>query len=162
MPPAAPLLRVGVAHATLGSMNPEPYVAWAILGLILVIAELVTGTFYLVMLGVAAFGASLAAWLGYDFPIQSIVAAAVAGAGAYWVHLYRVKNATQQMPPLDAGQPANFEAWVDQGARLARVRYRGASWDARVTGAEAPEPGSIVYVLSTQGNTLNVSQKHPG
>jgi membrane protein implicated in regulation of membrane protease activity len=143
-------------------MDPEPYVAWAILGLILVIAELVTGTFYLVVLGVAAFGASAAAWLGYDFAIQSIVAGVVAGAGAYWVHLYRVRNATQQMAPLDQGQPANFEAWVDQGARLARVRYRGASWDARVTGSETPEPGSIVYVLSTQGNTLNVSQKHPG
>src|SRR5262245_53106125 len=115
-------------------MDPEPYLAWAILGLILVIAELVTGTFYLVMLGVAAFGGSAAAFLGYGFPVQCIVAAIIAGAGAYWVHLYRAKNATQQMPPLDAGQPANFEAWVDQGARLARVRYRGASWDARVTG----------------------------
>jgi membrane protein implicated in regulation of membrane protease activity len=145
-----------------GDMNPEPYLAWAILGLILVIAELVTGTFYLVMLGVAAFGASAAAFLGYDFPVQSIVAAIVAGGGAYWVHLYRARNATRQMPPLDAGQPANFEAWIDRGARLARVRYRGAQWDAHVTGSETPEPGSIVYVLSTQGNTLNVSQKHPG
>jgi membrane protein implicated in regulation of membrane protease activity len=52
-------------------MNPEPYLSWAILGLILVIAELVTGTFYLVMLGVAAFGAAAAAYLGYDFPVQS-------------------------------------------------------------------------------------------
>jgi len=143
-------------------MNLEPYVVWAILGLVLVIAELVTGTFYLVVLGLAAFGAGAAAYLGMDFPIQSIVAAIVAGAGAYWVHVYRVRNATQQMPSLDAGQPANFEAWVDQGARLARVRYRGAQWDARVTGSESPEPGSVVYVLSTQGNTLNVSQKHPG
>ena len=143
-------------------MDLEPYVVWVILGLILVIAELVTGTFYLVVLGIAAFGASAAAWLGMDFPVQSIVAAAVAGAGAYWVHLYRARNATQQMAPLDVGQPASFEAWVDQGARLARVRYRGAQWDARVTGSETPEPGSVVYVLSTQGNTLNVSQKHPG
>jgi len=143
-------------------MNPEPYLAWSILGLILVIAELVTGTFYLVVLGVAAFGAGATAYLGYDFPIQSIVAGLVAAAGAYWVHVYRVNSATQQMKQIDAGQPANFENWVDQGARLARVRYRGASWDARVTGGDAPEPGSIVYVLSTQGNTLNVSQKHPG
>ena len=143
-------------------MELETYLIWAILGLILVIAELVTGTFYLVMLGVAAFGGSVAAYLGYDFPVQSIVAAVVAGAGAWWVHLYRARNATQQMPSLDAGQPASFEAWVDQGARLARVRYRGAQWDARVSGGEMPEPGSVVYVHSTQGNTLNVSQKHPG
>ena len=143
-------------------MDTEPYLAWAILGLILVIAELVTGTFYLVVLGVAAFGAAAAAYFGQDFPVQSIVAGIVAAAGAYWVHTYRASNATLQMKPVDAGQPANFESWIDQGARLARVRYRGASWDARVEGDQAPEPGGVVYVMSTHGNTLKVTLKHPG
>ena len=32
----------------------EPYLAWAILGLALAIVEVFTGTFYLLMLGVAA------------------------------------------------------------------------------------------------------------
>ena len=36
-------------------------VVWAVAGLVLVIVELVTGTFYLLMLGIAAFGAGLAA-----------------------------------------------------------------------------------------------------
>src|SRR2546425_12884443 len=44
--------------------------AWAVIGLVLVIAELLTGTFYLVMLGVAAFGAAGAAYLGVDFSAQ--------------------------------------------------------------------------------------------
>ena len=41
-------------------MNGEldPSLAWAILGLTLVIIELVSGTFYLLMLGAAAFGAA--------------------------------------------------------------------------------------------------------
>ena len=62
------------------------------------------------------------------------------------------------MQPIDAGMPANYESWVDVGARLARVRYRGASWDARVEGAEALEPGATVYVLATEGNTLKVAK----
>lgn len=140
----------------------EPYLAWAVLGLMLVIAELVSGTFYLVMFGIAAFGASAAAYLGQDFPVQAIVAAIVAGAGCYWVFTYRARNAAKQMAPIDAGQPASFESWIDQGARLARVRYRGASWDARVEGDQAPEPGAVMYVLSTHGNTLKVTAKHPG
>ena len=135
---------------------------WAILGLMLVITELVSGTFYLVMFGIAAFGASAAAYLGQDFPVQAIVAAIVAGGGCYWVFAYRARNAAKQMTPIDAGQPASFESWIDQGARLARVRYRGASWDARVEGDQAPEPGTIMYVLSTHGNTLKVTAKHPG
>ena len=43
----------------------DPALAWAILGLVLVITELVTGTFYLLMLGVAAFVAAAAAWVGF-------------------------------------------------------------------------------------------------
>lgn len=143
-------------------MEIEPYIAWAILGFVLVITELFSGTFYLLMLGVAAFGASIAAWLGQGFPMQSIVAGIVAAAGAYAVHTWRARNAKQQMKAVDAGQPASFESWVDRGARLARVRYRGASWDARVDGDQAPEPGAVVYVVAAQGNTLEVTLKHPG
>lgn len=134
---------------------------WAAVGLVLVITELVTGTFYLLMLGIAAFGAALAAGLGFDFRVQSIVAAVVAAAGCYGVHAYRARNRARQMAPVDAGMPASFESWVDAPARLARVRYRGASWDARVEGAEPLEPGATVYVLGSDGNTLNVSKSRP-
>ena len=142
-------------------MDMEPYILWAIFGFVLVISELFSGTFYLLMLAVAAFGASAAAWLGNGFPVQSIVAGVVAAGGAYAVHSWRARDAKQQMKAVDAGQPASFENWVDRNARLARVRYRGASWDARIDGDQAPEPGSVVYVVSTQGNTLQVTLKHP-
>jgi membrane protein implicated in regulation of membrane protease activity len=136
--------------------------AWAVTGLVLVIAELLTGTFYLVMLGVAAFGAAGAAYLGLDFAAQVIVAGLVAAVGCYGVHVYRAKNRTEQMPPIDAGNPARFESWIDARARLARVRYRGASWDARVEDdADALEPGATVYVLATDGNTLKVAKNRP-
>jgi membrane protein implicated in regulation of membrane protease activity len=148
-----------VAHAKFAFMDPA--LAWAIAGLVLVIVELLTGTFYLLMLGVAAFGAAGAAWLGYDFSVQVIVAAVVAGVGCYGVHVYRAKSTAEQMAPIDAGMPASFESWVDAGARLARVRYRGASWDARVEGADALEPGATVYVLATDGNTLKVAKNRP-
>ena len=136
-------------------------IVWAVIGLVLVIVEVVTGTFYLLMLGVAAFGAALAAWLGLGFSAQSIVAVVVSAVGCYGVHLYRAKNSAQQMAPIDAGMPASFESWLDAGSRLARVRYRGASWDARVEGGEAVEPGATLYVLAADGNTLRVAKNKP-
>jgi membrane protein implicated in regulation of membrane protease activity len=139
----------------------DPALAWAIAGLVLVITELVSGTFYLLMLAVAAFGAAAAAYMGQAFPVQSVVAAVVAAAGCYGVHLYRAKSSKEKMSPIDTGMPASFENWIDAGARLARVRYRGASWDARVDGAEAVEPGALLYVVATEGNTLRVAAKHP-
>jgi membrane protein implicated in regulation of membrane protease activity len=126
-----------------------------------VIVELVTGTFFLLMLGIAAFGAAAAAYFGFSFGTQSIVAAVVAGIGCYGVYAYRAKNRAQQMPPIDSGMPASFESWLDAGARLARVRYRGASWDARVEGVESLEPGATVYVLAADGNTLRVAKNRP-
>ena len=139
----------------------DPALAWAVAGLVLVITELVTGTFYLLMLAVAAFGAAAAAYFGQTFPVQSVVAALVAAAGCYGVHLYRAKSSKEKMPPIDTGMPASFENWIDVGARLARVRYRGASWDARVEGDGSIDPGTMIYVLSADGNTLKVSKTRP-
>ena len=134
---------------------------WAILGLSLIIIELITGTFYLLMLGIAALGAALAAWLGQSFPVQAMVAAMISALGCYGVHVYRAKTAIEQMPHVDAGQPASFENWVDEGARLARVRYRGASWDALVEGEAAVAAGAMLYVVAANGNTLKVTNRRP-
>jgi membrane protein implicated in regulation of membrane protease activity len=134
---------------------------WAIVGLVLVITELLTGTFYLLMLGLAAFGSAGAAWLGWEFGTQAIIFVVIAAAGCFGVHAYRARNKAGQMPPIDAGMPSTFENWIDAGARLARVRYRGASWDARVEGDAAVEIGTTLYVLDSDGNTLRVAKNRP-
>jgi membrane protein implicated in regulation of membrane protease activity len=139
----------------------DAYLVWLLVGLALVIVELLTGTFYLLVLGVAAFGAGAVAWFGGTFAVQTIAAAVLALLGAYFVHAYRARNAAQQMTPIDAGQPASFENWVDQQAGLARVRYRGASWDARLEAGEALQPGALLYVLAAEGNTLRVTSRRP-
>ncbi|HUN69868.1 MAG TPA: hypothetical protein VMU46_13795 [Burkholderiales bacterium] len=139
----------------------EEDLAWAVIGLVLVIVELLTGTFYLLVLGVAAFGAALAAYLGQAFPVQAIVGTAIAAVGCYGVHLYHARSATRKMAQVDAGLPASFESWVDKGARLARVRYRGTQWDALVEGDALPEAGAMLYVTSTHGNTLKVTTRRP-
>ena len=132
--------------------------AWAVVGLMLVIVELVTGTFYLLMLGIAAFGAAGAGRIGLDFAAQVIVAALVAMIGCLGIHRYRAKGQAYQMPPVDAGMPASFQSWVDKASGLARVHYRGASWEARVEGADTIEPGATVFVIKTEGNSLKVAK----
>ena len=65
----------------------EHYLVWLLAGFGLVIIELLTGTFYLLMLGVAAFGGAIVAYAGRGFELQIIVAAILAAAGFYGVHL---------------------------------------------------------------------------
>jgi membrane protein implicated in regulation of membrane protease activity len=56
---------------------------------------------------------------------------------------------------------ASFEEWIDRPNGLARVSYRGASWEATVEGDAALERGTLVYVLSSHGNTLQISKTRP-
>ena len=139
----------------------ETYLIWLLAGFALVIVELLTGSFYLLMLGVACFGGAVVAYAGRGFELQIIVAAILAAAGCYGAHVYRAKNSSEQMASVDAGQPANFENWVDEGGGLPRVRYRGASWDARIDGSGELQAGALLYVEQIDGHTLKVSRARP-
>ena len=139
----------------------ENYLVWLLIGFGLIIMELLTGTFYLLVLGIAAFGGAMAAYSGQGFEIQIIATAVVASIGSYLVHAYHVRNAQQQMQCIDFAQPVKFEAWVDQGARIARVLYRGAPWEAKVQGDAPVEPGGSLYILATDRNTLTVTKNRP-
>jgi membrane protein implicated in regulation of membrane protease activity len=137
------------------------YTLWAVTGLILVLAELVTGTFYLLVLGVAALAAAAVAFFGVSFWAQAIVSAVIAVAGVIWIQRRRSRMETAVMSSPDVGQPVIWESWLNERDRLARVRYRGASWDARVLGECAAEPGEMLYINAVDGNTLEVVKTRP-
>lgn len=137
------------------------YIVWLLIGFGLLIVELLTGTFYLLVLGIAAFGGAAAAWLGHGFPAQIVTTAVVAAVGSWLVHGYRIRNAQQQMKPVDFARPVTFEKWMNQQDRLARVRYRDASWEALVESDAGIEAGATLYILSTDGNMLRVSKSRP-
>jgi len=135
--------------------------AWLIAGFVLVITELASGTFYLLVLGIAAFAGAGMAYAGGALVWQSLVSAVVAVAGVVWVHQYRRRTVSSPMQGLDVGQPAAFESWVDKSSGQARVKYRDALWDAHVAGGAAGESGEILYITSVDGNTLKVSKTRP-
>jgi membrane protein implicated in regulation of membrane protease activity len=147
----------------------DQYLIWLIAGFVLVITEVVTGTFYLLVLGIAAFAGGLVAWAGGGVSLQAIAAAAVAVAGVLWVYRYRSRQTAKRMPDIDFGQPAIFETWVNRNAGHARVKYRDTLWDAFITAdaagqsaaSNAVEPGEVLYIHAVDGNTLKVSKFRP-
>ncbi len=132
--------------------------AWMLAGLGLVIAELLSGTFYLLVLGLAALVAGGAAHFGVPFWAQVAIAVAVALAGMVWVRRRRKGDRTQ-MPPLDLGQSVTLDSWVDRSAGMARVKYRDALWDARIEGECRGEPGEIFVIRAVRGSTLTVAPR---
>jgi len=135
--------------------------AWLIAGFILIIVELVTGTFYLLVLGIAALVGAGVAYASGGFVWQAMVAAIVAVAGVIWVNQFKKKMAPKRMRGLDVGQPAAFDSWVNKSAGHARVKYRDALWDAQVASDASGEPGEILYITSVDGSTLKVSKTRP-
>ncbi|MDD5247753.1 MAG: NfeD family protein [Rhodocyclaceae bacterium] len=136
-------------------------VAWLIAGFLFVIVELMTGTFYLLVLGVACFAGGGLAYAGSPVTAQALVAAVVALVGVMTVRRCKKTMEPKRMQGLDFGQPAAFDCWVDAGAGQARVKYRDSLWDAQVIGQIAGEHGEILYVNSIDGNSLKVSKTRP-
>lgn len=142
----------------------ELWLLWVVAGFALVIAELVTGTFYLLVIGIGAFAGALAAWLGASVFIQAVAASAVALIGAWAVHHWHFANrkgGDGRENLLDRGQPVVLEGWSNESAGIARVKYRGASWDARFAQEGRPVPGSTLYIDAMDGNTLVVVAAPP-
>ncbi len=136
----------------------ETYLLWLVAGFVLVIAELVTGTFFMLILGIAAFAGSAAAWFGFGFRLEAMCAAAVAVAGVFWVRQNRKAMQQPDMASLDLGQAVTFDAWVNREQGAARVKYRNTLWDAEVEGERALDHGQVLFIHAVDGSTLKVSK----
>ena len=139
----------------------ESYLVWLAAGFALIIAELVTGTFFLLVLGLAAFAGSATAWFGLGFWVEALCASAVAIAGLLWVRQYRRTTPQRDMASLDIGQTVAFDAWVNREQGAARVKYRNTLWDAEVDGERELDHGEVLYIRAVDGNTLKVEKKKP-
>lgn len=141
----------------------DAYLLWAVVGIALIIIEMLTGTFYLLVLGLAALSAAAAAWFGGSFWVQAVLIAAVSVAGVLLVKRYRGGSraaSAMQGPGLDIGQAVTLDEWISEADGLARVRYRNAQWEAQVSGERSPE-SRVFYIHAVEGNTLRVSSVRP-
>lgn len=146
----------------------QDYLIWTVLGFVLIIVEMVTGTFYLLVLGVGAFAGAFAAWLGAPFLIQVAVAGVVSTIGTWWVFKWHVTQQKADDPgnALDVGQSVTLVRWVNATEGMLKVKYRGAEWDARVKpgdlAAAGLAEGAFLHILAQDGTTLVVGSQRPG
>ena len=114
---------------------------WWLLAGTAVAVELLTGTFYLLMLATGLAAAALAAHAGLSAPSQSVVAAVVGGGAVVGWHLLRRRRppdlpaAANRDVNLDIGETVQVTRWQPDGTT--QVKYRGALWTA------LPAPGAI-------------------
>jgi membrane protein implicated in regulation of membrane protease activity len=107
---------------------------WWLLTGVAVAIELLTGTFYLLMLALGLAAAAVASHLGLSLTTQLVVAAAVGGGAVVGWHLVRQRR-PQELPAkanrdvnLDIGETVQVVRWHPDGTT--QIKYRGAQWTA--------------------------------
>jgi membrane protein implicated in regulation of membrane protease activity len=141
------------------STTMAAYWLWWILAGGLVAAELLSGSFYLLAVGVAFALGGVAAWLGASGEVQLAVAAVLAIAGIFVAHRWRQKHATPAPEvPFDVGQAVEVQAWNDDGT--ARVAYRGSTWTAQPAAPDTPR-AKTMYIVRMRGSTLVIADRRP-
>lgn len=132
---------------------------WWILATLLVGAEMVTGTFYLLAVGVAFAVGGLAAFMGASTPMQLLTAGVLAVVGTVIAHRWRRRHGGPPLlPGLDVGQSVQVETWHADGT--ARVVYRGTHWDGVAATKDTPHRHTM-YIVGTRGSTLLLDAERP-
>lgn len=140
----------------------DNYVWWFVIGFGLVVAELLTGTFYLLVIAVAFGAAGVAALLGAPVALQWATAAAFSLGGTLWLRQSRFgrrlrdRAVSDHVQNMDVGQTLRVEQWAPN--RTARASYRGATWDVELVPGEEPASGEFV-IREISANRLIVAAK---
>lgn len=136
---------------------------WWLLAGAAVAVELVTGTFYLLMLAAGMVAGALAASLGLAMIGQMLLAAAV-GGGAVAAWHWRRSQSPAPKPAnanpdvhLDIGQAIHVVRWNADGT--ASVHFRGALWTAVAAEPDQPTQPGEFRIKEMVGNRLVIEKQ---
>lgn len=103
---------------------------WLIAACLVFVAEIFTGTFYLLVLAAALGGAGVFTLLfSTDIQVGFLVAALLSVIGTVYVYKIRHRRRDHDDADLDIGAMVQVEQPLSGG--MWRVFYRGTTWDAR-------------------------------
>ena len=139
----------------------EATIWWLLAGTAIAV-ELVTGTFYLLMLATGLVAGALAAHMGVALIGQMLIAAAMGGGAVavwYWHRSKSPAPLSASANPdvhLDIGEPVHVVRWNADGT--ATVHFRGAQWMAIAADPTAlASPGNF-RIKEMLGNRLVIEK----
>ncbi|MBV5299349.1 MAG: NfeD family protein [Rhodoferax sp.] len=129
----------------------------------LIAVELITGTFYLLMLSTGLVAAALSAHAGLETKWQWVIAAAVGGGSVVAWYFYK-KSSPPTAPAqsnhdvnMDIGATVHVTFWREDGT--CSVKYRGAQWTAELAAGETADSGNYT-IAEVIGSRLILKQTH--
>lgn len=133
---------------------------WFAIAAVLLILELFSGSFVLLLIGLGAVAAGIAAWLSQGIVLQIALLALVPSIGMFV--LYRLGKFHFRNPiasdsdrnlNLDIGKLVLVEQWRDD-LRQAEVKFRGSTWQAKPTEGYTALQAGKHRIVAVRGITL--------
>lgn len=136
------------------------YSLWLIVAAALTGLEMLTGTFYLLLMAIAALAGCVAALTDFSTTQQLLVFGAFGLIEAVAFTVYRRRHPAK-LPQnfLDVGNVVVFKGVAPDGSWI--VRYRGADWQARPMREQTRQDETLV-IIKTMGNILIVDNPSEG
>jgi membrane protein implicated in regulation of membrane protease activity len=128
---------------------------WWIVAALLIAIEVASGTFYLMLYGVAAAVAGLAAWLGADVVVQLLIAALIGVSGTWALRRWKRDRPDLAPTSMEIGHAVRLETWAEGHGQ---VIYRGAVWDAEAESASVDSTRPL-FIRAVNGNILIVGNQ---
>lgn len=141
----------------------EPWMLWALLAIVLVVGEMVTGTIFLAAIAVACIVTGAGAFLGLGVALQLVLfivsgGLLVVGSRPLAERLLQPPGSRQLQTNVSAlvGTTGYVREDIGAGGRPGRISLGGDDWRA-VSGNGLPIPaGEQVMVVEVRGVTLTV------
>lgn len=147
------------------------WISWLVAAGAMVVLEIFSGTFYLLMIAIGLLAGALVAFLGLGAEFQVIAAALVGAIATISLRKSRL-GATNKVQAnrdpnvnLDIGQLIQINDWQNSSAGIhyARAQHRGALWDVAYTSNEVengvlPLPGKY-RIIEIRGSQLIVERE---
>ena len=130
---------------------------WLIIAGILAAIEIATGTFYLLMLALAALITLVADRMGAPFLVQTTVFLLASIVLSFLVHRYRRKHqlsdGSNVADDLDAGETVTVTHWQNG---IGTTHYRGAKWQVILNDTNVSPINGQYQIVRFEGNRLLV------
>lgn len=135
-----------------------PTVLWLIGGFVILGAEMLVGTIYLLTLSLAAFISAIFAYLDYSLTAQFYAAGITTCIGAVATFFLRAKlKGRHEKDSLDEGNTVQVQKINPDGS--ATVNYRGAKWTAVSETSETLTP-DFYEIARIDGSRLVLRKKN--
>lgn len=132
-------------------------VLWAILGIVLLIAEIFTMSFFMVFFGIGAVVVALLKTLGFNHLPLEIITFTMLGVGGIFVFRKKMVQSFSEQNQMSLDQNQKITLSSDLPARgSAQVYYQGSTWTAVNESGSNFKKGDEVVILRTESIKLIV------